>query len=196
MYYSYEDEEVVVIEREILTAVDMGTHVCILINNENEILVNNLLATLSINLIRSENPIQQPNIKRSEFTSFLRRYGTVYGVFTSKRNFDWIICTINSLKVEADKINNLRYYNEFISGFSVKKGRGLVTCLPFYVIADTLEEKIDDILKSLVPVLMTHKANVHLQPPTWLSDIKLPTEEEIESELYQLRDKLPINNKC
>lgn len=43
LHYSNTDEEVVVIEREILRALDEGTHVCILINDidENEALVNN-----------------------------------------------------------------------------------------------------------------------------------------------------------
>jgi hypothetical protein len=161
----------------------MGIHVCILISDTDDIFINNLLSTLSIKIVRPQNHIQQPNIKRSEFATFLRRCGTVSGVFISRKNFDWIICTVNSIVVKANEIDELRSYKELISGFSVKKGKGLVTCLSFYAIKDTLEENINDILKNLIPALTTHKANVHLQPPVWLSDIKLPIEEEIDNQL-------------
>jgi hypothetical protein len=130
-----QDEEILLRRKEIFNNLSAGSHICILYPEKDDPLVKDVLRNLSIRFIRSAEALTQPEIKRSEFRTFLRDHGTAFGIFSLELVDSYVICTVKNLKVSPIEIseNIPKYKGGFVAGFTKKIGRGLLTVLPFFL---------------------------------------------------------------
>ncbi len=79
-------EELIRRHRELHTALKRGSHVCLLLNDIRDYLVQELLSDIKCELIRLSRPTPALRIKRSEFQGFLEKYGTSFDRKSRHRN--------------------------------------------------------------------------------------------------------------
>jgi hypothetical protein len=182
-------------EREINNALKEGSHVCMLCNDTDDLLFKQVLSSNSIQFIKSINHISQMKVHRSEFSDFLNRYGTAFGIFSRDKSFDSVICTTSQVHVSALLFQEdiLMHKNDgYILGFTLKKDLGLLTFLPFYISSAryNYEKKSDEILSKLIASLDTHRKNIVSEQPNWTNEVKNKLEVDLEEKIRAANVKL------
>jgi hypothetical protein len=113
-------------EREINNALKNGSHVCILCGDTDDLLFKQTLSSNSIQFIKSVHHILQIEVHRSEFSTFLDKYGTSFGIFSANKLFDSVICTTPKVHVSALLLQrDITVYKNhgYIIGYTLKKRR-------------------------------------------------------------------------
>lgn len=127
-------DQVITRKKEIDYALKKGAHVCMLCHNSLDPLFQQVLSDYGIQFIKSVGPITELNTKRSEFSTFLDKHGTAFGIFSSACDLDYKISTINKVYVSALCPENITSDDgQYVVGFSLKKEKGIITFLPFYI---------------------------------------------------------------
>ena len=119
-------------EREINNALKNGSHVCILCGDTDDLLFKQTLSSNSIQFIKSVHHILQIEVHRSEFSTFLDKYGTSFGIFSANKLFDSVICTTPKVHVSALLLQrDITVYKNhgYIIGYTLKKGDGMLILL-------------------------------------------------------------------
>lgn len=130
-------DQVIFRKKEIDNGLKKGAHVCMLCHDPTDPLLQQILSDYGIQFIKSVTPVTELSTKRSEFSTFLDKYGTAFGIFSSARDFDYKISTINKAYVSALCPENITSYKgQYVVGFSLKKEKGIMTFLPFYLPPD------------------------------------------------------------
>lgn len=191
VFFSIQDtekriSEVIRREKEIFNALDRGSHVCLLLFNPDDPLFLRLLERLSLGFAREAAPRTDIKVKRSEFTTFLNKYGTALSVFDG--DFASRICVIEGHKPQTSVV----YSGEYVTGFTIKSGKGLITILPFFISEPQQlnNEIVKDIIQSLIVALLSHRMNLTYEPPDWVSEIRLKKELEVQKEISELMEKI------
>lgn len=179
-------------EREINIALKEGSHVCILCNDTDDLLFKQVLSSNSIQFIQSISHISQMEIHRPEFSTFLNKYGTSFGIFSGNESFDSVICTSSKVYVSALLLQEdiMTYKNRYILGFTLKKGSGLITLLPFFMSTAryNYEKKSDEVLSKLIDSLDTHRKNIVSEQPSWTNNVKNKLEADLEDEISRIQN--------
>ena len=128
---------------------------CILIDNEvdKDSLIKSILRSIQTFTVKLHTEFTQIKVRKSEFTKFLNKYGIAYHVLFESN------ASPISVVASSDYHTNGRYLtanNEVVVGFTIRKGKGLVTVLPFYIEFEAFEEEVEEILKELSKALETH----------------------------------------
>ena len=184
--------QVIIRKKEIYHALKKGAHVCMLCHDPADPLLQQILSDHGIQFIKSAQPITELATKQCEFSAFLDRYGTAFGIFSSACDFDYKISTVNKVYVSALCPENITSDDgQYIVGFSLKKEKGIMTFLPFYTSSElTKEGEVCGIINDLTDALETHKKNIVFEPPVWINEIKIQKEKKLETEISQLENRL------
>lgn len=175
------DSEIARREREIFNALEKGNLVCITFGIDG--LLYRVLNRIRVYLEMWEKPKVDLVVKRSEFSSFLKKFGGTKLYFNARPSvFDDIICKTT---------------DEAVIGFSKKVGKGVLVFLPLYI----LYEKFDDpdfmskLLSALLNTLDTYLPKIHYEPPDWINSYRFPQEDVLVSEVEKLQNEISKRRK-
>ena len=186
--------QVITRKKEINYALKKGAHVCMLCHDPTDPLLQQILSDYGIQFIKSTRQITELCTKRSEFSTFLDKHGTAFGIFSSVCDFDYIISTATKVYVSALCPENITTSTDgqYIVGFSLKKEKGIMTFLPCYVSTELRRDdrRVYGILNDLTNALETHKKNIVFEPPVWINEIKIQKEKKLETEISKLENRL------
>lgn len=159
-------EELLIRTKDIRNALKRGSHVCILISDINDPLIEEIYFLHSLKYIKGVKGVQEINTKRSEFDTFIRNNGIAFGFFPYRDSMS-VICTVRNMYIDEkeDPSNIFPFHNEFVVGFSSRIGKGLLTVLPFYTSDSGSSKSFDQVMLQLVDSLDTHKKNIIFEPP-------------------------------
>ena len=162
-------------EREIFNALERGNVVCITFLFDD--LVIRVLKRIGIGMKLWEEPRADLIIKRSEFSSFLKKFGSAK--FFYHGDFDDIIC-----ETEV----------KHVVGFAQKVGKGVLIFLPCYVLRRQFSD--GDFLNEFLPVLLdglkTYLPRIQYEPPNWIDSYRFPNEAVIVSEKEELEKEIEM----
>ena len=123
-----------------------------------------LLRDVGIAIEPFESPVTALKVKRSEFDSFLREYGTATKSFEKDDGtFEFEICV-------AER------WPDIVTGFATRVKKGLLVCLPCLPRERRFGPYVEEMLKALAPGLVTFSKKALLQPPPWLAELHLTPE--------------------
>lgn len=182
-----------IIEKEIVRALEEGGHICILCDttSKDDLLIGKILLMISCRLIDLSGTVSEVDVRQSEFTEFLRNYGTVSNVFVANDVLSRVICTMSYVLLNPESQNELtKIDNNAVVGFTVKKKKGLVTILPFHLYSSVRGDELGSAIIQLSKALVTHRKNLVFDPPNWINSIKLRKEQEIEVQLLDVNQKV------
>jgi hypothetical protein len=185
--------QVITREKEINYALKKGAHVCILCHDPTDPLLQQILSDYGIQFIKSVRQITELSTKRSEFSTFLDKHGTAFGIFSGMYDFDYIISTANKVYVSPLCPENIKTSDgQYIVGFSLKKEKGIMTFLPFYLSLDLGrdDQRVYGIITELNNALETHKKNIVFEAPVWINEIKTHKEKKLETEISKRENLL------
>lgn len=160
-------------EREIFNSLEMGNLVCLIFRLD--ILTYRVLNRLNIQFGVWGMPRVDFHIRRSEFTSLLKKYGETK--YEWQGDFDDIICETEDGK---------------IVGFAKRVRKGTLLFLPCYISLDKLEHSdiIEDFLPALLDTLKKYLSKTHYQPPDWADSYRFPNERVTLSKLKKLEGEI------
>ncbi len=185
-----------VIEKEILGVLDDGGHVCILCDSgcHEDKVINDILLMFSTKLVALSNSIVEIKVRQSEFTGLLRDYGIVSNVFKSDVQADSVICTTRYVLQDENLQRELtKFEGEAIVGLTLRRGNGLLTLLPFHLQSGIRRNDLENAVVAVSKALLTHRKNLIVQPPGWISEIKLHDEELIFNRNQDLKSQIKAN---
>ena len=160
-------------EREIFNALEMGNIVCITFLYDD--LVTRVLDRLGIEMKLWEEPRADLVVRRSEFSSFLRKFGSAKMYFYG--DFDDVICETE---------------DEAIVGFAQKVEKGAVIFLPCYVLRRQFLDGtlLNEFTRVLLDDLRTYIPRIQYKPPPWIDSFRFPNEAIIVSEKEELQKEI------
>jgi hypothetical protein len=194
-----------IFEKQALEALDQGTMFCFVHHRENvpgllhsynnsgyfdEIKANSCfkrqagfrwIYERNIRICLESNIILDADVKRSEFNTFLNKWGATYNIFTTFKDgkVDDIICLKNNYPI----------------GFSIKKSRGNIVYLPFQANRQNPQDLKDGVL-CLVDSLLTYKAKHNRELPDWAKEPFFKNETILAAEKRRILESLQaIDNK-
>jgi len=171
------DFEIARREREIFNALKKGDLVCITFGVDE--LVFRVLNRIRVNLEMWEKPRVDLVVRRSEFSSFLKKFGGTKFFFYPRRNanFDDIIC---------------KTAGEAVVGFSKKVGKGVLVFLPLYILYEKFEDSdfMSEFLYALLNTLDTYIPRIRYTPPDWIDSYRFPQEVAVVSEVEKLQKEI------
>lgn len=177
-----QDAELARREREIFNALEKGNLVCITFVDDP--LVLRVLGRIGVNLDTWEKPQVDLVVKRSEFSSFLKRFGGTNIFFNPKANvtLDDIICKTTG---------------EALVGFSKKVGKGILVFLPIYIpyVRFNDFDFVSKFLSTLLSALDTYLPRIHYKPPDWISSYRFPQENALVSEVEEFQKEISKREK-
>lgn len=178
---SSRETEAVKREREIFNALESGKTVCITFLLDE--LAVRVLERIGKDFEGWEKARVDFVIKRSEFSAFLKNFGSAYCGFYSKPFYD-VICETE---------------NEMVVGFTEKVGKGTLIFLPCHVLTKYFTDWyfIKEFLPVLLDGLRTYLPRIQYKPPNWIDSYKFPNEaiisskkEKLEREIETVKDSL------
>lgn len=128
-----------------------------------------------IRIGRNSTPILKSDVKRTEFGTFLSKWGATYNYFNTFGNghFDDILCTIGN----------------YVSGFSIDHSRGSFVYLPFQPNHSSASEMLGA-AACLVDSLLTYKAKRLRELPDWAKEPLFEIEKKFATDKAHLLDSL------
>ena len=167
-------------EREIFNALENGSAVCLVFNRDP--LFDRILQRIDVRMATWEEPRTDFVIKRSEFSSFLKRFGSARYYFYG--DLDDVIC---ETKEKAT------------IGFAKKVGKGVLIILPSYsyVLSQQLQDAVfmDSLLTVLLKELGTYLPKIHYKPPNFVKSYRFPVEANIMSEMQRFQQEIDRRKK-
>lgn len=153
-----------------------GGIICIVFGIDE--LVSRILKRINIGSGQFDRPRADLRIKRSEFSSFLKNFGSADYFFED--DFDDII----SETEDRD-----------IVGFTKKVGKGALLFLPChfrYRVKVEFERVsfMDKIIPTLIDDLKKYQPKVKYKPPKWVNSYRFPNEAKILSEIENLEREI------
>ena len=171
------DSEIARREREIFNALGKGNLVCITFGVDE--LLFRVLDRIGVNLLRWEKPKVDLVVKRSEFSSFLKKFGGTKYHFSARPNvnFDDIICKTTG---------------EALVGFSKKVGKGVLVFLPIYILYEKLEypDFMSEFLSALLNTLDIYLPKIQYKPPDWINSYRFFEEMPLVSKQEKLQKEI------
>ena len=178
---SSRETEAVKREREIFNALESGKTVCITFLLDE-------LAVRVLERIRKGFQVWEKArvdfvIKRSEFSAFLKNFGSAYCGFYGKPFHD-VICEIE---------------DGTVVGFTEKVGKGTLIFLPCHVLGEHFTDWyfIKEFLSVLLDGLRTYLPRIQYKPPNWIDSYRFPNEtisaskrEKLEKEIEAVEHSL------
>jgi len=160
-------------EREIFNALEKGSVVCITFHIDD--LLERVLKRIGKEIFTLEEPRADLRIKRSEFSSLLKKFGSAGYHF--EEDFDDIICETE---------------DGYVVGFAEKVGKGALVFLPCYDINIFDFAILKDFLQILLDGLRTYLPKIQYKPPNWINSLRFPNEAIIVSEVEKLQREINI----
>jgi len=171
------DSEIARREREIFNALEKGNLVCITFGVDE--LLHRVLKRIGVTLEWWEKPKVDLVVKRSEFSSFLKKFGATKFYFNPRPdvNFDDIICKTTG---------------EAVVGFSMKIGKGVLVILPVYILYEKFEDGdfMSEFLSVLLKTLDIYLPKIYYKPPDWINSYRFPQEDAVVSEVEKLQKEI------
>jgi hypothetical protein len=127
-------------------------------------------------IIKCVRHIPEISIKRSEFSSFLNKYCTAFGIYSGLNPKDCIVSTASKAYVSALLISDVidtDKTGEYIVGFTRQKANGLITFLPFFISRSVTRVDDDKVSKLLCELRQSLENNVNGKGATFY--FTLPT---------------------
>jgi len=167
------DAEAVRREREVFNALEKGSVVCVTCMPDD--LNLRVLERIGIGKSYWQKPRADIVIKRSEFSSFLKRFGAADTCF--RGDFDDVICETPDGE---------------IVGFAKKVGKGVLTFLSCQVLLKQYTEPdfVKEFLTTLLEALRTYGPKIQYKTPNFINSYRFPNEATIVSEKETLEKEL------
>lgn len=167
------DNEAVRREREVFHALEKGSVVCVTYMFDE--INHRILERIGIGISGFNKTRVDIVTKRSEFSTFMKRYGAADTRF--RGDFDDIICETEN----RDKV-----------GFAKKVKKGVLIFLPCKVMLKQYDEP--DFLRGFLPALLealkAYGPRIQYKPPNFIDSYRFPKEASIISEIEELQKEL------
>jgi len=174
--------EVMRLERKILTSLEKGSIVCMIMRFD--LLILQLLKTGSFQFSVKQEPIVDLVIKRAEFSTLLKKFGgtTIHFAKPTECDYDDIICTTKS---------------GFVAGFTKKVGRGALLFLPRYTTYEELKDYdfVGEYLTDLLDSLESYRQRIMYSPPSWVRSYSFHEEQPVISDINKFQEEIKKREK-
>jgi len=162
------------VEREIFNSLERGSVVCL--TSRVDDLVKRVIKRVRRSFGFFEELKVDLVVKRSEFASFYKEFGTAV-TFFPRDHFDDIICETK---------------DEVVVGFAEKLGKGALLFLPCHMLHRQFSDYrfLNGFLTVLFESLKRYGPKIQYTPPNWIDSLRFPEESLVVSEMEKFQKEL------